>query len=149
MKFKIECTDIEQNKIIASYEMDHNSFDECHTWALATIVQANDTEKFSLSIIDISSEYILSDRIQTLSRLGEPDDSYCKICLNVIRGYNKEKAFTTEQIIAMANSFSNIDYCLTKGMPKSSKNLITAMIPDEVIITSELKNLLLEILKGF
>jgi len=95
-------------------------------------------------IIDRTLEY----RVAELINSGGSDRLVCNMCLSLIGGYNKERLLTAAQIQSMAISFSNIDFCLSKGMPKTAKALIAQVATDE-IVTDELKALLLEVLKAY
>jgi hypothetical protein len=105
--------------------------------------------EFIKEIIDVTAQYELAKRISDLVDSGKQDEAVCKQCLNLIGGYNKERALTSAQIQTMVSSFASIDFCLSKFMPRSAKVLINAITPDESIITTELKNLMLEILKEY
>lgn len=98
---------------------------------------------------DITTQVNLENRINSLVSSGLTDEEACKKCIHLIGGYNKEKQFSKDQIIAMIASFSTISYCLNNNMPTSAKGAILAINPDEVIVTTELKTLLLEILKAY
>lgn len=98
---------------------------------------------------DVTVEVTLKARVKSLIESGLSDADACNNCLALVGGYNKERAYSTAQIQAMASAFTNIDYCLSKKMPKSAKVLISAITPDEAVVTTELKNLLLEVLKEY
>ena len=98
---------------------------------------------------DITAQFNLEQRIESLATSGESDELVCKKCLHVIGGYNKEKSLTTAQIQSMATTFASVDFCLEKFMPKSAKSLISSISPDGFIVTQELKDLLLEVLKEY
>ena len=104
---------------------------------------------YDLIVTDVTAQEFINERINALVVSGSCDELTCKKCLNLIGGMNKERNLATAQIQDMASTFASIDFCLDKSMPKSAKALIDAMVPDEVIVTSELKSLLLEILKGY
>jgi hypothetical protein len=49
----------------------------------------------------------------------------------------------------MAASFSQIESALGRRMPKTSKALISAIVPDGILVTQELKDLLLNELSEY
>jgi hypothetical protein len=96
---------------------------------------------------DITTQFNLEKRISDLMKVGDDDGASCEKCHALIGGYNREKNLDTTQIQALVTQFANIDYCLTKKMPRTAKQLISAMTTDAY--SEELKTLLLEILKAY
>jgi protein-arginine kinase activator protein McsA len=86
-------------------------------------------------------------RVEALIESGKQDAEVCEKCTALVGGYNKEKNLSSEQIQAIISQFATIDFCLSKKMPKTAKQLISAMKTDEY--SEELKVLLLEVLKEF
>lgn len=112
--------------------------------------EGNQVEQFTVSRIeDITEEYNMRVNVAHYVAVGEPDDYTCKRCINLIRGYNKERNLTTAQILEMISTFSSIDATLKNGMAQAAKGLISQVAVDGVIVTDDLKTMLLYILKEY
>jgi hypothetical protein len=109
----------------------------------------NHEAEYTVTIEDITAQHAIDQRIEAVVSSGKYDKIICDKCADLIRGLNKEHVLNYSQITSMIQAFAQIDFCIEKGMPKTLKPLIVSIIPDEVTITSEMKSLLLEVLKEY
>jgi hypothetical protein len=105
--------------------------------------------EYSYVIEDITLEFNFQTSKASFIEVGKNSEDHCFNCLRIIGGYNDKRALSYGQIIAMAGAFSNIESCLNRRMPKTAKVLISAITPDENLVTTELKNFLLDELKDY
>ena len=105
--------------------------------------------EFTYEIEDITAQYNLEQNKMRLINKGDSFAKVCQNCLSIIGGYNDDRGLTVEQITQMATTFAQIESTLNRRMPKTSKVLINAIVPDGAIVTQELKDLLLDELKEY
>lgn len=119
-----------------------------HSWNFTNIPQPTRAELLALIPI-VHSKKSETLRKKTLSELGAKSRLACQNCLDLIAGFNLQRALTAEQITSMQASFGNIQMALMTSRPTTAKALITALIPDEIIITTEMKDTILSELLEF
>lgn len=73
----------------------------------------------------------------------------CDRVLNLIRGFNLQPGRTVEQTDQMQTAFAPIEAALNAGRPGVAKALIQAIEPDEVLVTTQMKSLVLDVLKDW
>ena len=98
-------------------------------------------------VSELASEKARNERIQEKKRLGALADSISKDVYNLIAGYNLDRNLTTEQINQMESTFSPIMQALQAKRPKKAKGLINSIQPDGNLITQEMKDDVLYLLK--
>jgi hypothetical protein len=79
---------------------------------------------------------------------GRQDRQKCETALDLIAGFNRERVLTIEQITQLQQTFAQAESLLRANRPDFASQVITAIVPDEVLITSEMKADVLEILNG-
>jgi hypothetical protein len=117
-------------------------------WGFANIPQPTRGELVALiPIVELkqSKNSTLEGRINA----GKAAREACEKCLDLVAGVNLERSLTAEQITQMQTTFSSIQSALMTSRPSSAKALISAIVPDEVIVTAEMKEILLEILAEY
>lgn len=82
--------------------------------------------------------------VKGLKESGKKDREMCENVLNLIGGFNHTRVLTNDQITQMQTTFSTIQLLLQASRPSSAKALINAIVPDDVLVTIEMKNLILE-----
>jgi hypothetical protein len=114
-----------------------------HTWNFKNIPQPTQDELITLiapTQIKTTKEKMLKD----LKEAGKKDREMCENVLNLIGGFNRTRVLTSQQVTDMQTTFSTILLLLQANRPSSAKALIEAIVPDEVLITTEIKNLILD-----
>jgi len=113
-----------------------------------------------LETINVPAEYEVQEEDVTLELAskaamalkiseGRAAREACQDVLDLIAGFNLERELTPEQITTMQTTFSQIEMALRASRPSSAKALITAMVPDEVLVTAEMKAVCLELLANY
>ena len=106
--------------------------------------------EFSYEIEDITVQVEGETRRLSLIAQGEKTALACKDAFNLIAGYNQFRALSSAQKDQMASLFSPIVQALKiYERPSVAKALVTAIEPDGILVTSEMKADMLEILKDF
>lgn len=105
--------------------------------------------EFEVQILDNTVEVEKSNLIADKIAKGKAARVACDNVLNLISGFNQERELTQPQIMQMISTFANADTALTKGMPKTAKAAIEAIVPDQTLVTQEMKDLCLELLAGW
>lgn len=75
---------------------------------------------------------------------GKAIRKVCESVLDLIAGYNIESNLTAEQVTELENTFSTIAMYLRANRPFSAKPLIEAIVPDETLVTTEMKTAILK-----
>ena len=106
--------------------------------------------------IDLKSIKIgIEDDIEKARNLKDLDDIYkkylgkkfrscCESVLDYIAGMNSDRELTTEQIDEMEVTFGGIAQLLRANRPQSAKVLIEQIVVDDVLVTEEMKQDILE-----
>lgn len=101
---------------------------------------------YLVEIEDVTEEFGKAQiRNERIAR-GHKARQVCEACLDLIAGINLERSLTGEQISQMQNSFGQIQMALLTSRPSAAKAAITALQPDGVLITEEMKESVLELL---
>lgn len=105
--------------------------------------------EFSYTIEDITAEVEKQNRIQAKLAIGQITDKACNDAFMYIQGANVERELTSEQKTQMVSLFAPALQAIQVKRPGQLKAYINSITPDEVLITTEMKEDLLEILKAF
>lgn len=106
--------------------------------------------EYEVIIEDITVQVEGETRRLSLIAQGEKTALACKDAFNLIAGYNQFRALSSAQKDQMASLFSPIVQALKiYERPSVAKALVTAIEPDGILVTSEMKADMLEILKDF
>jgi hypothetical protein len=95
---------------------------------------------------DIPSEEELK---QAKIEAGRAAREVCEKVLDLIAGYNLSRNLTIEQITQMQALLSNPEAALRASRPSLAKSLISAITPDEVLVTAQMKADALELLANY
>lgn len=88
-------------------------------------------------------------RKKELLEAGKKAREVCTQCLDTIAGFNLSRLLTAEQISLMQSTFAQIQMALMTSRPSTAKFLISAMVVDEVLVTQEMKDDVLELLQEY
>jgi hypothetical protein len=103
--------------------------------------------EYSIEILDITAELEEKERINLQIAKGERSKNICDKALSLIRGYNGSN-LTDEQIMEMMTNFSMLNELLRNGWVTKALEIVTAIVPDEVLVSSQMKEDVLNILNG-
>ena len=103
----------------------------------------------NMSIIEDSILKSTSERKATRKNNGKIARSICESVLDMVAGYNVENDFTAEQITQMEVDFTTIVLLLRANRPNTAKQLIELLVVDELVITQELKDDILDEMRDF
>lgn len=105
--------------------------------------------EYEVIIEDTTEEITLEERIKEMIRKGKPARETCEKVLDLIGGFNIDRVLTMEQITQMQSTFSNAEAALKANRPGFAKTFISQITPDGDLVTQEMKDLCLEILKNW
>lgn len=77
---------------------------------------------------------------------GAADREKCQKALDLIAGYNRERTLTIEQITQLQQTFAQAESLLRASRPDFAKIVITAIVPDGILVTEEMKQDVLSLL---
>lgn len=103
----------------------------------------------TVEIADESAKIAAEQALQAKIEAGKKAREVCTQVLDLISGDNLSKELTLEQISDMQTIFGNIEKALQSARPSLAKMMISAVEPDEVLITTELKNAVLALLSEY
>ena len=89
------------------------------------------------------------EQVGQLIAMGAKAEADCKKVLHLVGGLNLQPGRTADQIDQMSAALEPIKQALQDGRPSKAKALITAMEPDGVLVTAQMKALVLSILKDW
>lgn len=102
------------------------------------------------AIIDAHlAEKAAQQAIAAIEAQGAKAKQDCDRVLNLIRGFNLQPGRTVSQTDQMQTTFAPIESALNAGRPGVAKALIQQIQPDEVLVTSQMKSLVLDVLKDW
>lgn len=107
---------------------------------LKRIIEQDDQAKlaeYEAIYVPIKEKQDRKERLQATAEIGRKDRAICEEVLSIIGGLNRQKTLTKEQIDSMVSSFASALNALTLNRPDSAKEAIQAIVPDEVLITSD------------
>lgn len=99
--------------------------------------------------IDLTEEWNKKLAIEAKIAIGKKAKEACQNVLDLISGYNLNRELTVEQISVMQTNFSSIEKALQSGRPSLAKAYIAQIAPDEVLVTSEMKDMALLLLADY
>jgi hypothetical protein len=140
--FKLE---IKRSDLSIYWKENFNSMLEAIAWVTEEMTRPYWEAEFTYEITEVGQLVISADelRVLELKKIGVASRLMCQHCLDLIAGFNLERSLTAEQITTMQSTFGNIQIALMTSRPSSAKALISAIVPDEILITTEMKNLIL------
>lgn len=80
---------------------------------------------------------------------GKAARQVCENVLDLIAGFNLERELTSQQITQMQAMFSNPELALRSSRPSTAKALISAITPDGVLVTQQMKDLCVSLLSNY
>lgn len=113
-----------------------------YEWNYVNIPQPSIDELVALAPIVASKQQAEASK-QAKLQAGKKAREACLKCLDIIAGYNLEQELTAEQITEMQTTFAPIQTALMTSRPSTAKALITALTPDGILVSQELKDLVL------
>lgn len=113
-----------------------------YSWSFKNIPQPTNDELVALIPV-VQAKQIAAANKSAKLEAGKKARQACTNCLDIIAGYNLEQELTAEQITEMQTTFAPIQSALMTARPTTAKALITALVPDGVLVTQELKDLVL------
>jgi hypothetical protein len=78
---------------------------------------------------------------------GRADRAKCEMALDLVAGYNRQRSLSIEQITQMQSMFAQAEALLRANRPDFAAQVISAIEPDGVIITQEMKDDVLSVLQ--
>lgn len=105
--------------------------------------------QFTSEIIDISAQVQAEQAKQARLLAGKAARQACESVMDLISGYNLERSLTAEQVSQMAATFAPIIQLLQVSRPSSAKALISAIEPDGVLVTAQMKQDCLDLLANY
>jgi hypothetical protein len=144
-KRKPECDEFELTRIISEETRQENfGIDDQGVEIFQDVVYVELPDDFIIE--DLTVEYNRQSEIQAKIQKGKADRIKCERVLDLVAGYNRDRELSIEQITQMQQSFSQAEAMLRANRPDFAKQLISAITPDEVLITTEMKNICLGLL---
>jgi len=105
--------------------------------------------EYEIEIIDNSAELeaqaIQSAKIQA----GKDAREACQMVLDLIAGYNLDRELSMAEISQLQSLMSSPEAALRAGRPTLAKQFITAVAPDGVLVTEEMKQAALSLLSNY
>jgi hypothetical protein len=98
---------------------------------------------------DITAALEMAALIESKIALGALARKTCQDILDLVGGFNLSRELTIEQITTMQQTFSVAEAALRAGRPAYAKVAINAITPDEDLVTTEMKNLCLNLLSAW
>lgn len=105
--------------------------------------------EYEVEIVDITEEINAANALAERKAKGSAARKVCTGALDLIAGYNLERELTAEQITQMQSTFGSIQSALMTSRPSSAKVLIEAIVPDDVIVTADMKAEILNVLTNY
>jgi hypothetical protein len=105
----------------------------------------NNAEKMQIAVDKAAAKKAIEYKIA----IGKLARNACQSVLDLISGYNIDRELSAEQVTAMQVGFSDIEKALQSNRPSSAKQLISQVTVDGVVVTQEMKDIALELLKDF
>lgn len=96
--------------------------------------------EYTYEITDITAEYEAEQARLARMKMGKRVRDLCDNILDLLAGYNLERALTQEQITQLETTFSSINQLLLNKRPFTAKTLIQSIVPDDILITEAMKN---------
>jgi hypothetical protein len=104
--------------------------------------------EYEIETLDITAEYEAQQAKLAMIKLGAEYDRRCIEALNYIGGFNLLNNRTIEQIDQLEVQFASAKDALKSGRPDKAYSLIASIEPDGIIVTTDLKTQVINILAG-
>lgn len=99
--------------------------------------------EFTIEIEDITEQIQAENIKKQKLEAGKRAREACTRCLDIIAGHNLEQELSAAQITEMQTTFAPIQSALMTSRPSTAKALISQLIPDNILVSQELKDLVL------
>jgi hypothetical protein len=119
-----------------------------YSWNFKNIPQPTVDELIALIPI-VNEEETKKNEIAERAARGKKFREDCEKCLDIIADFNDQRSLTVAQIQQMQTTFAPINQALNSRMPKTAKALLINVVADGIIVTDEMKNMVLEVLKDY
>lgn len=100
---------------------------------------------YVVEYVDMTAEIALQEKIE----LGAKEREDCTRVLDLVRGYNRNRGLTAEQITEMMTTLSPTLAALSNGRGSTGRYLISLIQPDGVLVTQEMKDAAISILAAY
>jgi hypothetical protein len=127
------------NKNSDSYSIENGLISR---WSFEQVTKPTDEELLQLDNLvqlKINQENIKMQKLEA----GKKAREACVRCLDIIAGHNLEQELTAQQITEMQTTFAPIQSALMTSRPTTAKALIQNLVPDNILVSQELKDLVL------
>jgi hypothetical protein len=104
---------------------------------------------YEVVIEDITEQYNRELLAQEKIAKGQAAREVCQKVLDYVAGANLDRELTIEQITDLQQTFAQAESALRAGRPTFAKIFISAIEPDGVLVTEEIKSNCLELLAGY
>lgn len=145
--YKVELKNLDN---VVSWVAKFPTYQEALAWTNQQLLKPNrlqgDPDDF---IQDITTQYNAEENKKQKIIEGAKARQACQNVLDLVAGYNLDNELTAEQITSMQTTFSSIFQLLLANRPSSAKSLISAIEPDGVIVTSQMKQDCLDLLANY
>lgn len=112
--------------------------------SILDIIYSDDGENLVLEIEEKAPAIIMKNggtiELNRMIENGKKAKKCCDDVLAYISGVNASRNLSSEQIMQMSQTFSSIETVLNKGMPTTAKAMIVNLVPDENLITQNMKD---------
>jgi hypothetical protein len=115
----------------------------------ATFETINVPAEYEIVFTDITAELAEQNEQKSKIEAGKKAREVCQKVLDLVAGENLDKELTVNQITQLQSMFSNAEAALRAGRPGFAKSFISAITPDEVLVSSSLKAQCLELLADY
>jgi hypothetical protein len=105
--------------------------------------------EFEVQEEDVTTEVVTRNLKNQRIKDGKAARAVCEDVLDLVAGFNLDRELTAQQITSMQSALSQIEMALRASRPKTAKSLISAMAPDGVLVTQEMKDLCLQLLADY
>jgi len=105
--------------------------------------------QFTSEIIDITAQHNAEQAKSSRLQAGKAARQACESVMDLIAGYNIQNSLTAEQVSQMAATFAPIIQLLQVSRPSSAKALISAIEPDGVLVSADMKQDCLDLLAAY
>jgi hypothetical protein len=115
-------------------------------WRFASVNPPTISQLYDL-IPSVEAEQAAQAQKQARIASGAADRAKCQNALDLIAGYNRERTLSFEQITQLQQTFAQAESLLRASRPDFAKQVITALVPDGILVTQEMKQDVLSLLE--
>lgn len=112
------------------------------------IIEIPSYKKYVEDAVKIAAEVSKVALVTRMSK-GRVAREFCNNILDMIAGFNVERTLTPEQIAQMITDYAVAKAYLQDGQPFAAKIVLDAITPDEVITTTEMKDVIADMYAEF